>query len=133
MLRKHKKIWILLIVLAALMLHRFAWIYWPSQGEVTFHVQETGETTRETLTSEETMEVKKLLAGHIRWPEWLYGYPACGFGEMFSITIDGVCYMPAWDGCTMVAVKDILGTCKYMDVTEQDKEILVEIITSRGE
>ena len=34
---------------------------------------------------------------------------------------------------TMVAVKDILGTCKYMDVTEQDKEILVEIITSRGE
>lgn len=123
--------WIILC-LVVLLFWRIAWIYWPSEGEVTFHNQETEETIRETLTYEETVEVKKLLAGHIRWPEWLYGYPACGFGSAFSITIDGTCYMPAWDGCTMVAVKDMPGTCKYMDVTEREKEILVEIITSCG-
>jgi len=123
--------WIIL-VLAALLLHRVVWIYWPSQGEVTYYEQETGETIRSTLTYEETVEVKKILSGHIRWPQWLYGYPACGFGEMFSITINGACYMPAWDGCEMVAVEGILGICKYMDVTEQQKEMLVEIITARG-
>ena len=133
MLKKHKLAWILLIVLAVLVLYRFAWIYWPSRGEVAFHVQETGENIRAPLTREEVITVKKIFSGHIRWPELLYGYPACGFGDIFSITIDGVCYMPAWDSCGMVATEGWLGVCKYMDITEEEKEILVAIISSRGE
>lgn len=133
MLKKHKLAWIILIVLAVLALHRFAWIYWPSRGEVKLYVSETGKTIRDPLTREELLTVKKILSGHLRWSELLYGYPACGFGNNFSITIDGVCYMPAWDSCGMVAVDGVFGGCKYMDLTEQEIETLVEIITSRGE
>ena len=132
-MKKRKKIYILLIILAVLLLHRIAWIYWPSQGEVTFLNQQTGETVRDSLTGEETVAVKKILYGHIRWPEWLYGYPACGFGKSFSITLNGTCYMPAWDSCGMVAAEGASGICKYMNVTDQEKEILTDIITSRGE
>lgn len=122
----------LILCLAVLMLCRIGWIYWPSQGELTFHIQETGETIREPLTREEIITVKKIVSGHIRWSELLYGYPACGFGDIFSITIDGVCYMPAWDSCGTVAVEGRLGVCKYMDISEEEKEILVDMITSIG-
>lgn len=130
--RKRKIIWIVLIILCVLAIQRVGWIYWPSQGEVTYLVSDTGEIIRDPMTREEIITVKKILSGHIRWPELLYGYPACGFGDIFSVTIDGVCYMPCWDSCSMVAVEGQLGTCKYIDIPKEEKEILVEIIISRG-
>ena len=130
-MRKRKNVRILLISLAVLVLHRIAWVYWPSRAETTFLDPNTDETIQTVLTYEETVEVKKILSGHIRWPEWLSGSPACGFSECFSITIDGVCYMPAWDGCGTVMIEGWLGNCKFMDVTPEQKEILDEIIRHR--
>ena len=130
-MRKRWK-WII-ICLAALLLCRFAWIFWPSKAVTTFYIPETKETVQEVLTYQEAVAVKKALFFHVRWPEWLYGYPACGFGEMFSITIDGVCYMPAWDSCEMVAVRGLFVGRKYINVTQQQKEMLEEIITGIDE
>ena len=133
MRKKRKIIWILLLILCVVVIQRIGWIYWPSQGEVTFYVPETGETIRDSMTREEIIAAKKILVGHIRWPQWFYGYPACGFSNIFSITIDGVCYMPAWDGCEMVAVSRSFNTYKYMDVTQEEIQFLEQIIAARGE
>ena len=120
--------WII-ICLVAVLLCRIGWLFWPSNAETSFYVQETGEMVHETLSYQEALTVKMALSFHIRWPEWIYGYPACGFDEMFSVTIDGICYMPAWDGCEMVAVRGLFVGKKYINVTPQQKELLNAIIT----
>jgi hypothetical protein len=132
MRKKRKIIWILLLILCVVVIQRIGWIYWPSQGEVTFYVPETGETIRDSMTREEIIAAKKILVGHIRWPQLLYGYPACYYEREFSITIDGVCYMPA-KCCDMVVAEDSFGNRKYMNVSDSELNVLTEMISSRGE
>ena len=126
-------IWV--YVIAAILLLRLVWVYTPSEAEVYFHVQETGITIEDHLSYEETVAVKKVLFGQIQWPEWLYGYPACGYGKIFAICMNGKYYMPSWDSCGMLAVMDASGednTCTYMNLSQRQIEILDEIISSRG-
>ena len=133
---KKKKVVILILVcvIAAVLLLRSIWIYAPSEGTVIYHVQETGVTIEDPLSDEEMAAVKKILWGKIRWPKWLYGYPACGFGSIYAIILDGTCYMPAWDSCGMIGVGDTTsddGELTYINITRRQKEILDEIISSR--
>ena len=134
--KKKKIIWcILLCVFVTVLLLRTISICVPSQGMVVFHMPETGVTVEDPLTKAEMVAVKKILWGRIRWPESLYGYPACGFGDLYAIVLDGVSYMPAWDSCGMIAVNDrdtADAPCRYINITEKQKEILDEIIESRG-
>lgn len=134
--KKNKCIWcILLCLLVAVLLLRTISIYVPSVGMVVFHMPETGITVEDPLTNSEMLAVKKILWGRIRWPQSLYGYPACGFGDIYAIILDGVYYMPAWDSCGMIAVKDrnvADAPCRYINISEKQKTILDEIIESRG-
>lgn len=136
MSKKRKIVAIVLIALTVALLLRIAWIYMPSEGTVTYYDQESGVTIEDELTREEIIAVKKILWGKIRWPEWLYGYPACGFGNIFSVTLNGTCYMPAWDSCGMMCAKDVSSdddNRTYINISERQKNILEEIISSRGE
>ena len=133
-----KRKWVLrlLVCVAAILLLRFIWIYMPSQGTVTFHDQDKGVTIETELTREEMVAVKKILWGKVKWPEGLYGYPACGFGDIYSITLNGTCYMPAWDSCGMICARDASfddGHRSYINISLRQKQILDEIISSRGE
>lgn len=132
--RKKRIFLILTCIITAILVLRLVWIYTPSEGKVIYHVQETGVTIEDTLSYEETVAVKKILWGKIQWPEWIYGYPACGFGKIFAVVLDGKIYMPAWDSCGMLAVRELAsgnGDCSYVNITQRQKAILEEIITSR--
>ena len=119
-------------VLVAVLLMNAAWAFSPSQGKSFFYVQESGITVEDTLTSEEVRVVKEVLWGKIKWPQWLYGYPACGFGKAFAIELDGTYYMPAWDSCGMIAVcgsdSEVI---RYINVTQRQKAILEEMIVAQ--
>lgn len=126
---------ILACMTAAVLVLRLVWIYSPSEGKAVVLVQETGVTIEEPLSREETVAVKKILWGKIRWPEWFYGYPACGFGNIYAIVLDGKLYMPAWDSCGMLVVQDLAaedGTYTYIDITQRQKSIFEEIIVSKN-
>lgn len=134
---KKKKIvlLVLLCMMVAVLLLRTVWIYVPSEGKVIYHVQETGITIEDSLSYEEMVEVKRILWGKIRWPESIYGYPACGFGKIYAIILDGTYYMPAWDSCGMIGVQDCDSaddTCTYINISDRQKVLLDEIISSRG-
>lgn len=132
--KKKKALLILFCAMAAVLLLRFAWIYTPSEGTVVYHVQETDVTVEEVLSAEEIIAVKRVLWGKIQWPRSLYGYPACGFGSIYAIILDGTYYMPAWDSCGMIGVQDSNsdGACRYINITQRQKQILDQIISSRG-
>lgn len=135
-MKKKIALWVLVGIAAAVLLLRAVWIHIPCEGTVVYYVQETGVTVEERLTPEETAAVRKALFGKIRWSEELYGYPACGFGSIYAVILDGVCYMPAWDSCGMVAVKDTAsddGAISYINVTQNQKAVFDEIICSRGD
>lgn len=133
--KKRKILCILLCVVATVLLMRFIWIHTPSEGTVVYHEQETGVTVEDALTTEEMLAVKRILWGKIQWPESLYGYPACGFGSIYAIILDGTYYMPAWDACGMIGVQDAAsdGECRYINITRRQKQILDQIISSRGD
>ena len=134
--KKQKIIWcILLCLLVTVLILRTISVHIPSEGLVVFYVPETGITVEAPLTKAEMVEVKKILWGRIRWPESLYGYPACGFGDIYAIILDGVYYMPAWDSCGMIGVQErgpADAPCRYINITEKQKAILDGIIESRG-
>ena len=127
-----KKIVLLICVcaFALAMLAGMVWIYLPSEASVVFYDPDLDVTIQENLSREETLQVKKILFGKIPWPEWLYGYPACGFGSMYAVVLDGMYYMPAWDSCGMVVVKNVSGDLAYINVNQHQKGILEEIIHS---
>lgn len=124
---------VLLVLTAGLLLHRFAWIHAPSDGEIIYLAPGTEEPIRVPLTQEDAVAVKSILWGHIPWPEEIYGYPACAFDWYFSVTIDGVCYMPARCCGDMVVADGSDGERRFMNVTEGQMENLIEIISSAAE
>ena len=137
MSKKNKMILLIsLCVMVAVLLLCAIWIFVPSEGKVIFHVQETGITVEDALSYREMVTVKWILCGKIRWPEWIYGYPACGFGTICAIVLDDTYYMPAWDSCGMLGVMDSTsdeGKCTYINITDRQKDILNQIIKSRGD
>ena len=123
---------VFLLVLVANVLLSAAWVFWPSEGKAIFYLQETGVTVENPLTYMEAVQVKQILYGKIRWPEWIYGYPACGYGKIFAINLDGTYYMPAWDSCGMVAVWDSdRDVYRYINVTQRQIAILEQMIVAQ--
>ena len=121
---------ILIVLVAALLLHRFAWIHAPAEGEIICYAPGDEETIRVPLTQEDAVAVKSVLWGHVLWPEEIYGHPACYFDWYYSVTIDGVRYMPAWCCGDMVVADGSDGERRYINVTGRQMEILTEIIKS---
>ena len=85
-------------------------------GDVTF---------TDTLSAAEVAEAAKILNGKITFAD----YPACGFDEDISFTIDGVTFALACDKCGLVKNCD---TGLYITISEAQRAVLEAMFTSRG-
>lgn len=129
MLRKKKCLWLLLFVLAILLFVRFVWIQTPSQG--TAILRTDTDNIESPMTPEEVKTAKRILWGRIPWPEWLIGYPACGFGKVYGFTLDDTLYMMSWDGCGTLCVEDEEGKNYFINLFGFQRNALQEMFDSR--
>ena len=118
-------------LIAVILVIRLVWVYSPSEGTVILRVEEQGIDIEDSMTEEELRTAKRILFGTIRCPEWLYGYPACGFGKVYGFVLDGTLYMMSWDSCGTLLVEDDSGNNYYIDITETQRVTLQEMFDSR--
>ena len=131
MISKKKSILCLLACgIAAVLFLRVAAVYAPSEGTIILE-SNAGVSLEEPLSDEELVTVKKILWGKIKWPESLYGIPACGFAKSYSLMIDGTRYMMAMDSCGTRCVEEADTFC-YINISDSQKNALQEMFTSRG-
>lgn len=121
-----KWLWILF---AALFLTGCSRVSLPStaSGEVTYTYGEVSFT--ESLTEEEVASVLKILNGKQQQSGDVFGEPACGFSEKISVTINGETFALAQDDCGVVKN---CGNGHYITISEEERDVLEAIFTSRG-
>ena len=122
-------------VITAVVLVHVAGIYAPSDGKILYEIKGTGIAQEDTLSEEEIVKMKTILWRKIRWPESLYGYPACGFNREFAIILDGTRYVLAWDGCGVICVEGTginAGRSFYISITKAEREIIADMFHARG-
>ena len=120
---------------AVIVLIRLAMVYTPSDGKVIFRDSVSGINIDEPLSQGETVAVKKILWGKIRWPESFYGVPACGFGRNMAIIIEDTRYMLAWDSCGTLCVESLSSageTFSYMDISDKERAVIEEIFATHS-
>lgn len=105
-------------------------VYIPTSATVIFDDYQ-GTAFEEPLTREETIAVKKILMGKIRWPEMIYGIPACGFSRSYAIEIDGVRYMLAWDSCGVLCAESSQASKSYINISDSERDIMEVFFASR--
>lgn len=120
---------LLLILLVALFLTGCSRVSLPSaaSGEVTYTYGEVSFT--ESLTEEEAAAVVQILDGKQQRSGDVFGEPACGFSEEISITVNGETFALACDDC---AVVKNCGNEHYITISEEERDTLEAIFTSRG-
>lgn len=94
----------------------------------------TGIAVEETLSEDELVTVKKILWGKPRWPESLYGVPACGFSRKYAFVLDDTRYMMSFDRCGTLCAEDFSPGSSpqyYVDISDTDRQALQEIFERR--
>ena len=128
---RKKWVLVLLCLIAAVLVVREVWVCSPSEGTVILRSEAQGLDIEDSMSKEEVMTAKRILWGRIRWPEWLYGSPACGFGRGYGFLLDGTLYMMAWDSCGTLCVKADSGAYSYINISEPQKASLKKMFDSR--
>lgn len=96
-------------------------------GTVTYNYN--GISFTENLTAEEVKAVVEILDGKKQYSGFLNGIPSCGFDPDIAIIIDGTRYALACDKCGTL---QNCTTLRYIDISDEEREVLEQIFTSRG-
>ena len=133
---KPKKVLVVIfaILLAAFFLTRCMPIHTSfSRGKVVYKYEYAGVEFEDTLTQEEVEAVVSVLQGKFRHSSFI-GMPSCGWDWDIAIILDGRRYMLGRDTCGTVFIGGMLpnSTFYYIDISDEEQDILEAIFTSRG-
>ena len=117
--------WIWLLLLVGLVLYNSFALHLDGNAGGTINYSYGDLEFKDTLSEEEVKAAVRILDGKIPYPD----NPSCGYTEKISITIDGLTFALACDGCEDV---EICETGKYVYIDSEGREILEEMFTSRG-
>lgn len=130
-----KKTWIIvLIAVLCILLLGIEFISFATGGKVVYKNEYTGVSFEDELTEEELAAVKQILNGKVKH-YMIIGAPSCGGSWDVAIIVNGKRYMLALDTCGTVFVGSKLipyASFSYMDISNEEQDILEEIFTSRG-
>lgn len=122
---KKKTIILVLILLAALLIYHSFALHLDRNGEGTITYSYGDSQFTDTLSEEEVKAVVRVLSGKIPYSD----NPSCGYTEKISITIDGVTFALACDGCENVKNCE---TGQYINISQRQRDVLEAMFTSRG-
>lgn len=106
----------------------------PPSGKVVYKYEYAGVEFEDDLTSEEVAAVQDIVRGKARHT-MLISMPSCGWSWDIAIIINGTRYVLARDTCGTVFIGSELlpiGTFFYIDISNEEQDVLEEIFTSRG-
>lgn len=130
-----KKTWIIVLVaVLCILLLGIEFIPFATGGKVVYKNEYTGVSFEDELTEEELAAVKQILNGKAK-NSIFEGIPSCGSSWDIALIVNGRRYMLALDTCGTVFVGSKLipyASFSYMDISNEEQDILEEIFTSRG-
>ncbi len=104
-----------------------------SSGRVVYKNTYTGVSFEDTLSEDELKAVIDVINGKTRH-SMLLVIPSCGWDWDIAFIINGTRYMLALDTCGTVFIGGVIPNAAftYIDVTNEEQDVLEAIFTSRG-
>lgn len=133
MSQKRKRLLVIVVLVAAALLHRAVYVHFPSEAVIVFD-DYAGTSFEEPLTKEEVQTFRRILWGKPPLPEALTGSLACGFGKGLSIVMGDTRYMLAWDSCGTLCLKDISSdreTSWYVEISDGQRNAIKQMFDTR--
>ena len=126
---KRKQILILCVVLLTLLCAVILWRCCNKQATIAYYNPYTGVSFKEELTAEEAENITTMFRQSIFRSSALFSTAGCGFDHRIYISIDGVKYYPALDGCSRVLNKSAL---QYIGISKEQRDYLDQLFASYG-
>ena len=126
---KRKLILILCAVLLILLCTIILWRCSHKQAIIAYYNPYTGVSFQEELSAEEAENVTTMFRQSIFRSSPLFSTASCGFSDQIYISLYGIKYYPALDGCSRVLNKSAL---QYIGISKEQRDYLDQLFASHG-
>ena len=126
---KRKLILVLCAVLLVLVCAIILWRCCHKQAKIVYYNPYTGVSFQEELSSEEAENISKILHAGRSTGSPLFSVAACGFSNRIYITVNGIKYYPALDGCNRLLNRS---TLQYISISAEQRDYLDQLFATYG-